>query len=508
MQISRVRYRERQPLSATDLADEQSYRMAMRRRHQIAEHGWGIVIGLALVEEVDGILVQPGLAVDGYGRELLVPAPISLPAAAWGPLESKAVHVWLLYDRLPETPPQRGRWECGPDQHSRWREEARLRFTPASVIDPGQPVEVPDLEIGPQDLPADDPAREWPVYLGHVQHSGTAYEVNLANRPYVTLVGGVISAPSGRARMLIGSEMPGDRRRFAVSLPDASGSFTDRFSIDRDGNTLIHGDTTTADGDLAVAEAGARAAWSIELRPLSAPANVAMPWEMYHTVVTQNNTPIHQLRVEIGHPGDQGDPSRHQLVIGGWLDNPPGFDACLRVTADCTVEILGDLHVTGQILEGPVQADPDDPRFGAALLERWLRALTTAGTQTDAFYNALEVSLDTPYEISPGETLSYSVTVRNTSASEVTNIQLYETLSVRGRIERQGRMGSNELTLGPNQAVEISTAGIGMDYEVQGDEAGDIIVAVMALGVGAAANVVQASDRQTVPIVPPQTGPG
>jgi hypothetical protein len=507
MQITRVRYRERQPLSAIDLADEQSYHLAMRRRHQIAAHGWGIVIGLALVEMTDGILVQPGLAIDGYGRELLVPAPISLTAEAWSALESEAVHVWLLYDRLPETPPQRGRWECGPGRHSRWREEARLRFTPVSVIDPRHPVEVANLDFGPQDLPPDDPAREWPVYLGRVELSGAAYKVPPEDHPYATLVGGVISAPSGRARMLIGGEMAGDRRRFAVSLPDASGSFTDRFSIDRDGNTLIHGNTTITDGDLTVAEAGARSAWGLEFRPLSAPANVPMPWHMYHTVATQNDTPIHQLRVEIGHPGDKGDPSRHQLVVGSWSDTPAQFDACLMVSADCTVEIRGNLRVTGQILEGPVQADPDDPRFGAALLEPWLRALTTAGTQTDAFYNTLQVTLDTPYEISSGDTLSYSVTVRNTSASTVTHIQLYETLSVRGAVVRQGRMGSNELTLGPNEFVQVRTADIQMNYEVPAGPAGDIIVAVMALGVGAAANVVQASDRQTVPILSSESGP-
>jgi len=42
---ARVDFRAGQVLDAVDLVDEQIYRIALRRRHNIAHHGWGIVHG-------------------------------------------------------------------------------------------------------------------------------------------------------------------------------------------------------------------------------------------------------------------------------------------------------------------------------------------------------------------------------------------------------------------------------------------------------------------------------
>src|SRR5215207_6199504 len=72
--LSRVRYTPRQFLGAQDFTDEQAYHLGMHRRHNIAHHTWGIVRGLELiVEDEDSLFVQPGFAVDGFGRELLLP---------------------------------------------------------------------------------------------------------------------------------------------------------------------------------------------------------------------------------------------------------------------------------------------------------------------------------------------------------------------------------------------------------------------------------------------------
>ena len=45
MTVTRVRYREQQRLRSSDLQDEQAHRIAIRRRHNIAQHDWGIVRG-------------------------------------------------------------------------------------------------------------------------------------------------------------------------------------------------------------------------------------------------------------------------------------------------------------------------------------------------------------------------------------------------------------------------------------------------------------------------------
>src|SRR5438552_18068138 len=80
-EILRLHYYERQYLGAADLEDQQAYLRDMRRRHNIGHHTWGIVAGLLLVEEpvagdptaVD-LFIQPGMAVEGFGCEIIVMA--------------------------------------------------------------------------------------------------------------------------------------------------------------------------------------------------------------------------------------------------------------------------------------------------------------------------------------------------------------------------------------------------------------------------------------------------
>ena len=220
---ARPRYREGQVLQAQDLLDEQAYRIRERRCHAIGEHRWGIAQGLGLVTRNDGgITLQPGAAVDGYGRTLLVPGPVEVPASVldtYGPM----VDLWLGYCREPVTPAQRGTWACGPGRDSRWRERAVLRLSPAAAeVDPRRPpgVPPPDLDFPPHQAPPDDPARQWPVYLGRLDtQTGSVGGA----RPYIGLVGDTVAAPSGRARMQVG-----DEGRFAVGVTGPGNSRRNR----------------------------------------------------------------------------------------------------------------------------------------------------------------------------------------------------------------------------------------------------------------------------------------
>ena len=76
--IMRVRYYDDQFLSKAEFVDEQAYHVALRRRHQTANHTWGIVYGLE-IEKTEGenanYTVNPGMAIDGYGRMLILPTP-------------------------------------------------------------------------------------------------------------------------------------------------------------------------------------------------------------------------------------------------------------------------------------------------------------------------------------------------------------------------------------------------------------------------------------------------
>ena len=104
--IQRLHYTPRQFLGSADMADEQTYLRDMRRRHNLGPHTWGIVVGLELEErprlgspdEVD-VYVKPGLAIDGFGREIVVAAPYKLDTAEFAAFGSKRyVDVWIAYD--------------------------------------------------------------------------------------------------------------------------------------------------------------------------------------------------------------------------------------------------------------------------------------------------------------------------------------------------------------------------------------------------------------------------
>ena len=62
-----------------DFTDEQRYHMGKVRRHNRWQHGWGTVCGLVVGEhpldvcQNQYVVLEPGLAVDCCGREILVP---------------------------------------------------------------------------------------------------------------------------------------------------------------------------------------------------------------------------------------------------------------------------------------------------------------------------------------------------------------------------------------------------------------------------------------------------
>ena len=63
-------------LTVADLEQEQNYLVARFRRHNRFLHGWGIVAGLTVSTDGNsGITVEPGLAIDCAGIELLLPEP-------------------------------------------------------------------------------------------------------------------------------------------------------------------------------------------------------------------------------------------------------------------------------------------------------------------------------------------------------------------------------------------------------------------------------------------------
>jgi hypothetical protein len=490
---SRPRFHERQVVSAAGLAREQAYQVAMRRRHLAGAHSWGIVSGLALVPGADGFLVEPGVAVDGFGRMLVVNRPLPVPAAAFDDHGGGPADVWLLYGRVAATPPLRGRWDCGPGKHPRWREEPCIRLTEArEPLEPRTPpgVRAGWLDYRPDEPPPDGPVPAWPVFLGRV--TPPDFDPDLAKRPYAGLVGESVRHPGGREALRVG----GDEGGLAVRLRDADGAWSEPLAVDATGNTTVSGDTTL-DGELVVTGVDARAG-GLSFTPLAAVPEEAAPWRAYRAVVPDGERTLNQLRFEVGHPGDKGDPLRYGLGVGS-VDDTGAFERALTVMSNCTVVVGGNVVVEGLVAYGPLRADPDDPRFRAAVLLRYMRGITQGGASLDQAYGA-EMSLT-------GLTLTANTVTRAVTVSAtLTNSGPVPLTEVRAAVTFKGLSTDPQvkgLLLDPAVALE---AGISIDlndtFDLSGTAADSIEATVGAGGLGPAGNPVAASASDSVYMLP------
>ncbi len=172
--IERVNYYEREYLRSFDFDAEQLYHIEMRRRLNLALHRWGIVQGLDIQDKppVPGApteaTIMPGMAIDAYGREIVLFAPFALTEDY---LHEKGISikgtydVWITYGREPATPPTPGYAVCDlTDQYTRWREVPQIL-----VKDPTFTGPQPDKEpVASADL-YDDPSKyPWPIRLGSI----------------------------------------------------------------------------------------------------------------------------------------------------------------------------------------------------------------------------------------------------------------------------------------------------------------------------------------------------
>jgi hypothetical protein len=381
---SRVHYYEDQFLRTQDFTDEQAYHVAARRRHNIAHHIWGILVGLELVVDEGAAFLEPGVGVDGLGRELVVADRRRLPDGAFDDKGSDTLEVWLEYNRQSGDVAPEGYAACNgaeSDEFYRWREEPQLRLR---VPDPAFTDRRSPEGVSPGDLdfpahldPPDDPARFFPLFLGTVTRGaeeGDPPSVDLRGRPYAGLVGEVVAAPSGRAVLQVGAQDENDPNRVAVylPLPDPAEAQRARVAFRADGTVELRGDTTIA-GNLALRGGGA------EFQPGSERDDNAPPWRVYHLEDAANDT--HELRIEMARPAPGGAPGLNQVVIGSWRQAPDEtgtdverFHPCLTVADDGTVTVHGNLVVTGTLTTQAGEA--------AASLSREAEAFVSGGFLT------------------------------------------------------------------------------------------------------------------------------
>src|SRR5712692_3823966 len=125
--IERLHYYQRQYLGALDFEAQQAYHRDMRRRLNLAHHTWGIVTGLELQSAqktgTNGfdINITPGMAIDGYGREIVMFQPMQLDPALFRLFRNIDYYtVCLEYTEALTQSPQAGYGQCDqPNQFGR-----------------------------------------------------------------------------------------------------------------------------------------------------------------------------------------------------------------------------------------------------------------------------------------------------------------------------------------------------------------------------------------------------
>jgi hypothetical protein len=238
-QIDRLNYYQRQYLGAADFEAEQAYHRDMRRRHNLAHHTWGIVTGLELMEveredQNSGVevYVMPGMAIDGYGREILVLEPYKLDPSLFSSLtEADYLEAYITYCQKETQRPASGYELCEAEKHlNRVRETFRIVIEPGLVTDDGLEVAgrkadpstakvvgqseptltIPlDGSVPHQEFPDEDERPRWLVRLGSVRWSGSgstgltsAGAAYLSEgREYVGNVTAAVLAPDAKLRI-------------------------------------------------------------------------------------------------------------------------------------------------------------------------------------------------------------------------------------------------------------------------------------------------------------------
>lgn len=311
--IQRVHYFQRQFLGAEDFEAEQDYQRDMRRRHQLAHHTWGIVTGLRLQQQATlgdpnarDVFIEPGFAIDGFGREIVVLHTQALDPQLFLAFGSAAtLSVWVTFADMESRRPADGYGPCDTSgTEAGTRAFTRLTETFGILVEPKgdehDPITVDDRVAVPegtsttapnpfilpadgsapyQQFPDDELRPRWRIKIGEVLWDGAARvfretpaDALVRGRRYAGVVAEDVLAPAGTLRLaprkaFVDPKVPAEFARVEGPLR-VQGSTTAEADVFVDGGKVyLRGDHGTEDNvTLTVARAPNEASAGSDVR--------------------------------------------------------------------------------------------------------------------------------------------------------------------------------------------------------------------------------------------------
>ena len=212
MTPERPAFFEGQILAAADLTSAVDYGRAQVARHERYLHSWGIAEGLALTTtpktDITGnnyveVTLDQGVAIDGTGREIVVPEPVPLSTTDFSianPSGLANTDYPILLHGIDSTAPaataghRRLRGRQPADSHA-----GGVRPAPTPAPAPISALieqNVPDESAGP----SPDPAHPWEILVGYVQWDPSISKftgASITGRRYAGVMADTVAARSG-----------------------------------------------------------------------------------------------------------------------------------------------------------------------------------------------------------------------------------------------------------------------------------------------------------------------
>lgn len=191
---------EGQYIGADDLDAIVDYLRVMVSRQNLGQHTWGVAIGLDIISQAVSdtaveYFIQPGVAVDGFGRIIVVSTPARIDAEKFVSIGSGNIDIWIRYEQSEFEAVRSGFQVCSAqDEYRRVNETFAIevgskpsilnRHSSITVnesivtdarealvsVNPDAPL-LCDASIPHQQLPVDDENDFWLIPLGHVRWS-------------------------------------------------------------------------------------------------------------------------------------------------------------------------------------------------------------------------------------------------------------------------------------------------------------------------------------------------